>query len=138
MEGPLSAAHPLLESAMAGLERRIFLGQLAPLGSGAQHPEHAIEHSTRVVPRSSPIVGPPRWPQNLHDLIGVNLVMEKRINSHGIMSVEQLCQLTPQQMRRVWGSVLGERMWHWLRGADFNDPESERKSLGHQHVLGPE
>jgi DNA polymerase-4 len=64
--------------------------------------------------------------------------MERRINAHGIMSVEQLCQLTAQQMRKAWGSVLGERMWHWLRGADFNDPESERKSIGHQHVLGPE
>lgn len=74
----------------------------------------------------------------LRDLIGVSHAMERRINSHGITSVEQLCQLTAQQMRRVWGSVLGERMWHWLRGADFNDPESERKSLGHQHVLGPE
>jgi hypothetical protein len=29
-------------------------------------------------------------------------------------------------------------MWHWLRGADFNDGETERKSLGKQHVLGPE
>jgi DNA polymerase-4 len=75
---------------------------------------------------------------NLRDLIGVSHAMEKRINNHGIMSVEQLCRLSPEQMRKVWGSVLGERMWHWLRGADFNDPESERKSIGHQHVLGPE
>jgi len=75
---------------------------------------------------------------NLRDLIGVNHAMERRINAHGIMSVEQLCQLTALQMQKAWGSVLGERMWHWLRGADFNDPESERKSIGHQHVLGPE
>ncbi len=75
---------------------------------------------------------------NLRDLIGVNHAMERRINAHGIMSVKQLCQLTAQQMRKAWGSVLGERMWHWLRGVDFNDPESERKSIGHQHVLGPE
>jgi DNA polymerase-4 len=47
-------------------------------------------------------------------------------------------KLWPQQMRKVWGSVLGERMLHWLRGADFNDPECERKSLGRQHVLAPE
>lgn len=74
----------------------------------------------------------------LRDLIGVGRAMERRIHAHGIKSVEQLCQLSPQQMRKVWGSVQGERMWHLLRGADFNDPECERKSLGRQHVLAPE
>jgi DNA polymerase-4 len=74
----------------------------------------------------------------LRDLIGVSHAMERRINAHGISTVEQLCQLPPQQMRKIWGSIVGERMWHWLRGADFCDPESERKSLGKQHVLAPE
>jgi DNA polymerase-4 len=32
-------------------------------------------------------------------------------------------------------SVLGERLWHWLRGADFHDPEFKRKALGKQHVF---
>jgi DNA polymerase-4 len=58
--------------------------------------------------------------------------------SHGIHTVEQLCQLSPEQMRRIWKSVLGERMWHWLRGADFNDGEPLRKSLGKQHFLAPD
>ena len=40
-------------------------------------------------------------------------------------------------MRGIWNSVLGERLWHWLRGADFHDPEFKRKSLGKQHVLAP-
>ncbi len=74
----------------------------------------------------------------LSDLTGVGESMEKRIRSSGIASVEQLCQLSPEQMRRIWKSVLGERMWHWLRGADFNDGEPQRKSLGKQHVLAPE
>jgi DNA polymerase-4 len=35
--------------------------------------------------------------------------------------------------------VWGERLWHWLRGEDFEAPETEQmKSLSHQHVLGPE
>jgi DNA polymerase IV len=74
----------------------------------------------------------------LRDLIGVSHAMERRIHAHGITTVEKLCQLSPQQMRRVWGSILGERLWHWLRGADFCEPESVRKSLGRQHVLAPE
>jgi DNA polymerase-4 len=63
--------------------------------------------------------------------------MEKRIHGNGITTVEQLCQLSPEQMRRIWNSVLGERLWHWLRGADFHSPEFKRKSLGKQHVLPP-
>ncbi len=74
----------------------------------------------------------------LNDLIGVGSSMEERIRSHGIDTVEKLCRLAPDQMRRIWKSVLGERMWHWLRGTDFNEGETQRKSLGKQHVLPPD
>jgi DNA polymerase-4 len=74
----------------------------------------------------------------LNNLIGVGPSMEKRIRSHGIKTVEQLCRLAPDQMRHIRKSVLGERMWHWLRGADFNEDETQRKSLGKQHVLPPD
>lgn len=74
----------------------------------------------------------------LSDLVGIGSSMERRILSHGITTIEELCRLTPAQMRGIWGSVLGERLWHWLRGADFHDPESAKKSLGKQHVLAPE
>jgi len=63
----LSAAHPLLESAMAGLERRILLRQLAPLRSGAEHPKHAAENGARVMPGPASIVSPPRWTQHRLD-----------------------------------------------------------------------
>jgi DNA polymerase-4 len=44
-----------------------------------------------------------------------------------------------EQAGEVWGSVLGQRLWHWLRGEDFEMSETEHlKSLSHQHVLGPE
>ena len=36
---------------------------------------------------------------------------------------------------RCWG----ERLWHWLRGEDFDMSETEHcKSMSHQHVLAPE
>jgi DNA polymerase-4 len=35
--------------------------------------------------------------------------------------------------------VWGERLWHWLRGEDFEMAETEHlKSISHQHVLAPE
>jgi len=62
-----SAAHPLLESTMACLERRIFLRHFSPLRSGAEHPKHAVENSARVMPGPASIISPPRWTQHRLD-----------------------------------------------------------------------
>jgi len=63
----LAAAHPLLETAMTGLERRIFLGQLTPLRSGTQHPKHAVEHGSGVAPGLAAQVRSARRPQERLD-----------------------------------------------------------------------
>jgi len=43
-----------------------------------------------------------------------------------------------EQTGDLWGSVWGERMWHWLNGDDFDlDENIHAKSMGHQHVLAP-
>ena len=52
----LASADPLLEAAMAGLVRRIFLRQFAPLRSRSQHPQHAVQHGTCVVPRTAAVI----------------------------------------------------------------------------------
>lgn len=84
----------------------------------------------------------PELPQALYclelsDLVGVGNAMEQRLLTHGITTVPHLCSLSAEQMRELWKSVVGERLWHWLRGADFHDPVFTRKSLGKQHVLDP-
>jgi DNA polymerase IV len=74
----------------------------------------------------------------LGDVVGVGHSMEYRLHQRGITTVEQLCKLSSQQMRDIWGSVLGETMWYWLRGEDWKEkPLSPRKSIGKQHVLAP-
>ena len=51
----------------------------------------------------------------------------------------QLLALTREQMNDTWGGIGGEKLWHWLRGEDFNDPELEhQKSISQSHVLPPE
>jgi DNA polymerase IV len=74
----------------------------------------------------------------LRDLPGIGANMEIRLKKHGIFDMEMLCSLDLQQMRRAWGSVEGERMWHRLRGVDLPDIETKRRSLGHSHVMAPE
>jgi DNA polymerase-4 len=64
--------------------------------------------------------------------------METRLLSAGIRTVEYLCDATKPEMHKVWGGVLGERMWHLLRGDEIPDVPSSRKSLGHSHVLAPD
>src|SRR5215475_801015 len=71
----------------------------------------------------------------LQDIVGISDAMERRLNKHGITTVEQLCKLSSEQMRNIWGSVIGETMWYYLRGEDWKEkPDSPRKSIGKQHV----
>jgi DNA polymerase-4 len=74
----------------------------------------------------------------LRDVVGISHAMERRLNNHDITTVEQLCKLTSEQMRSIWGGVQGETMWYWLQGEDWKEkPEQPRKSVGQQHVLAP-
>ncbi|MGB6387841.1 MAG: DNA polymerase [Terriglobales bacterium] len=103
-------------------------------------------------------------PANLYGLKttalpGIGRRMNQRLERQGIFTMEQLCALSSEQMRNLWGGVVGERFWYWLRGIDLeedvigslkNDPEKSdlekselrknesQKSVGHQHVLPPE
>jgi DNA polymerase-4 len=75
----------------------------------------------------------------LRDLPGIGSRMEKRLNQQGIRTMDQLLALDCDQAGNVWGSVLGERLGHWLRGEDFDMDEAEHlKSMSHQHVLAPD
>ncbi len=75
----------------------------------------------------------------LRDLPGIGSRMEKRLNAKGIHTMDELLSLDSEKAGEVWGSVLGERLWHWLQGEDFDFDEAEHlKSMSHQHVLAPE
>jgi DNA polymerase-4 len=75
----------------------------------------------------------------LRDLPGVGAKTEKRLHEKGIQTMDQLMDLGCEQAGQLWGSVWGERLWHWLRGEDFDMSETDHlKSISHQHVLGPE
>ena len=75
----------------------------------------------------------------LRDPPGIGAKTEKRLNERGIRSMHDLMALDCEESGRVWGSVWGERLWHWLRGEDFEMGDTEHlKSISHQHVLAPE
>lgn len=73
----------------------------------------------------------------LRDLHGIARSMETRLHAAGIHTVAALCQAPKAVVRGVWGGVLGDRLWHLLRGHEIPDLVSSRKSIGHSHVLPP-
>jgi len=75
----------------------------------------------------------------LRDLPGIGAKTEKRLNEKGITTMKQLVGLNCEQAGELWGSVWGERLWHWLQGEDFDMSETDHlKSISHSHVLAPE
>ncbi|HWS78056.1 MAG TPA: hypothetical protein VN205_06740 [Thermomonas sp.] len=72
------------------------------------------------------------------DLCGIGPSMEARLQRAGIATTEQLCAASRDQLRRAWGSIEGERFWLQLRGFELPERETQRASVGHSHVLGPE
>ena len=55
----------------------------------------------------------------------------------GILSIEELYKISPKHMRKLWGSVQGERFWYMLRGVEIPIDTSQRRTIGHSHVLEP-
>ncbi len=82
-------------------------------------------------------------PEKLHtlelrDFCGIGPSMEKRLQRAGIRTAAQLCAASREHLRAAWGSIEGERYWLQLRGFELPERKSERGSVGHSHVLGPE
>ncbi len=74
----------------------------------------------------------------LRDFCGIGPSMEDRLKRAGIHTTEQLCAASREHLRAAWGSIEGERYWLQLRGFHLPRRESQRGSVGHSHVLGPE
>jgi DNA polymerase-4 len=112
-----------------GLAQNRYLSKVAsdmekPDGLVALTPDILEAALLRLMPRDLPGIGPR---------------MEKRLHAAGIRTMQQVWALDREQMNHLWGGMGGEKLWHWLRGEDFEDAELEHaKSIGNSHVLSPE
>jgi DNA polymerase-4 len=109
---------------------------LAKIASDMQKPDGLIGLLPSQLPRAIRHL-------QLRDLPGVGARTEVRLNTKGVRTMDDLLALDRQAMHSLWDSVWGDRLWHWLRGAETGDdgapvPNEAQKSLGHSHVLGPE
>lgn len=109
---------------------------LAKIASDMQKPDGLIGLLPSQLPRAIAHL-------ELRDLPGVGARTEARLNAKGITTMPQLLALDRNGMHRLWDSVWGDRLYHWLRGHDTGDDGAPvaseiQKSLGHSHVLAPE
>ncbi len=72
------------------------------------------------------------------DISGIGPNLQRRLEEHGIRTMEQLYAATKAELRGLWRGVVGERMWRLLHGEDqpFFEQE-EGQTIGHGQVLPP-
>jgi DNA polymerase-4 len=124
----LERVGPMMRSSV-GLATNRYLAKVA---SDMEKPDGLVALPLDILPEALRQL-------TLRALPGIGSRMEKRLNEQGIQTMDQLLALDCDQAGDVWGSVLGSRLGHWLRGEDFDMDEAEHlKTMSHQHVLGPE
>src|SRR5580704_12404360 len=112
-----------------GIAPNVFLGKV---GSDLQKPDGLTVITKDNLP--DVLLG-----LELQEIYGIGERMEQRLHRAGILTVAQLWQATPFQLRRVWGGINGVLFHQMLHGVDIQPPSSRfSKSIGHQHVLEPE
>ena len=78
---------------------------------------------------------------DLIDFPGIGPRMLVRLERKGITTTRQLWDSSRSELRRAWGSVLGERWWYMMRGSPIADygveDHSIHKTVGHSHIFPP-
>jgi DNA polymerase-4 len=124
----LEKVGPFLRSSV-GLATNRYLSKVA---SDMEKPDGLVALPLDILPEALRRL-------SLRDLPGIGAQTEKRLNEKGIRTMDDLLKLDCEKAGQLWGSVWGERLWHWLKGEDFEMSEHEHlKSISHSHVLAPE
>lgn len=71
----------------------------------------------------------------LTDIPGIAKGMQARLNKARIWDVEALLMLSPREVRKITGSLIGERLSLALHGYDLPNIESSRGAYSHGRVL---
>jgi DNA polymerase-4 len=72
---------------------------------------------------------------SLSDVPGIAKGNAARLARAGIVDMAALWRMQPKELRRLWGSVEGERLWMGLHGYAVERPETQRRMFGHGRVL---
>ncbi|MFN0157482.1 MAG: DNA polymerase [Bacteroidota bacterium] len=103
---------------------------LAKVASDMQKPDGLVVITQADLPQKL-------YPLKTRDFPGIGANMEKRLAQRGIVTAEQLLNLSKPEMKNIWQGIIGERYWYWLRGEDLTETLTRRRTVGHSHVLPP-
>ncbi len=138
----VSVAHALADKIKATLRSQVGVSLRCSIGLAPNRylakiaaDMHKPDGFTVVRPCDLPEV---LFALKVRDLPGVGARMETRLQDRGIHTMTKLLALSPEELRRAWGSVVGERLWHLLRGEERVEKTSPQQSISHSHVLPPE
>jgi DNA polymerase-4 len=112
---------PMLRSSV-GLATNRYLAKIA---SDMEKPDGLVALPLDLLPEALHQL-------TLRDLPGIGARTEKRLNEKGLHTMDQLLALDCEKAGEIWGSVWGQRLWHWLGELEH------QKSISHSHVLAPE
>ncbi|MFI5323080.1 MAG: DNA polymerase [Thermodesulfobacteriota bacterium] len=104
---------------------------IAKIASGMKKPDGFTVISGEELPRRL-------YSLSLTGLPGIGRKMHTHLKRYGVQTIEQLCALSEERALDIWGSVVGKSLLVMLRGEDLAVGISERKTVGHSHVLPPE
>jgi DNA polymerase-4 len=110
----LQRVGPMLRSSV-GLATNRYLAKVA---SDMEKPDGLVALTLDILPEALQQLP-------LRALPGIGARTEKRLNEKGIHTMNELLALNCEQAGELWGSVWGERLWHWLQGEDFDMAETE-------------
>lgn len=103
---------------------------LAKMASDMQKPDGLVVLDEKDIPEK--LLG-----LKLQDFLGIGPRMESRLLAYGIDTPQKLYAATKQELRGIWGSVEGERMYCRIRGEEIPLEIDTNKTVGHSHVLPP-
>jgi len=104
---------------------------LAKVASDMQKPDGLVVIEAQDLPHALHVL-------KLNDMPGIGENMGRRLRQAGLLTMEALLRASRNQLRHVWGGVEGERFYYKLRGVDLADQPTQRRTVGHSHVLAPE
>lgn len=104
---------------------------LAKIATNMQKPDGLVVITPNDIPNKLFLL-------KLTDLPGVGRSTFNRLISNGITTIKQLYQLDTKLLRKIWGSIWGEKIWYLLRGVDLPIEGTKSSTISHSQILAPE
>ena len=111
-----------------GIAQNILLSKLA---SDLQKPNGLVILTSTDIPEKIKHL-------KITDFSGIGPRMKQRFYRYGIFNMNDLYNTNREKMRIIWGGIEGERFYLKLRGLNIIREVSQKRVIGHQHVLEPE